>query len=44
MANAEHFLNKQRLPVQVVVSWLNEYGVYCNCDVLADVDEQFENL
>jgi hypothetical protein len=44
LANTQNFLNKHRLPVQVVVSWLNEHGGYCDCEVLANVEEKFENL
>jgi len=28
--------------VDDVMKWLNEYGAYCDCEVLANVEEKFE--
>lgn len=33
------FLAKHQLPAAAVVSWLMEYGGYCDCEVLANVEE-----
>lgn len=44
LANTEAFLHQQELPVQKVILWLNEHGGYCDCEVLANVEEKFENL
>lgn len=35
----ELFLQQHRLPVQPVLDWLAEYGGYCDCEVLANVEE-----
>ena len=40
----EHFLNKHHLPLQSVIPWLSEHGGYCDCEVLFNVEEKFENL
>ena len=40
----EQFLSIHQLPLQEVVLWLNEYGGYCDCEVLFNIEEKFENL
>lgn len=40
----EQFLNKHHLPLHNVISWLREHGGYCDCEVLFNVEEKFENL
>lgn len=40
----ESYLDEQGLEHEKVVSWLEEYGGYCDCEVLANVEEHFENL
>ncbi|MBC5773157.1 DUF2695 domain-containing protein [Pontibacter sp. KCTC 32443] len=38
------YLDKQGIENEKVVSWLEENGGYCDCEVLANVEEKFENL
>ena len=40
----EAFLKENSLPVNSVISWLNQYGGYCDCEVLANVEDHFEDL
>lgn len=35
------FLESRALPVEVVVPWLGEYGGYCDCEVLANVENDW---
>lgn len=44
LANTEAFLHQQELPVQKVIFWLNQHGGCCDCEVLGNVEEKFENL
>jgi hypothetical protein len=39
----EQFLNKHNLPPQNVIPWLHEHGGYCDCEVLFNVEEKFQN-
>jgi malonyl CoA-acyl carrier protein transacylase len=37
------FLNQKEIKnIDEVVEWLNEKGGYCDCEVLANVEERFE--
>jgi hypothetical protein len=36
------FLRQRGLDVERVVSWLQEHGGFCDCEVLYNVEEQFE--
>jgi hypothetical protein len=36
------FLQANSLPEDSVISWLGEYGGYCDCEVLANVEEQWQ--
>jgi hypothetical protein len=40
----EQFLNEHQLPLQDVALWLNEHGGHCDCEVLSNVEEKFEDL
>jgi DNA polymerase I-like protein with 3'-5' exonuclease and polymerase domains len=40
----EQYLNRHQLPLHSVISWLNENGGYCDCEVLLNVEEKFEGL
>jgi hypothetical protein len=40
----EAYLKENSLPVNSVISWLNQYGGYCDCEVLANVEDHFEDL
>ena len=33
------FLESRALPAEVVVRWLGEYGGFCDCEVLGNVEE-----
>lgn len=35
------FLAAHSLPIDLVVPWLAEYGGYCDCEVLANVEESW---
>jgi len=38
------FLQKRGLDVDRVVAWLREYGGYCDCEVIYNVDEKFGEI
>jgi hypothetical protein len=38
------FLQESKLPEANVLSWLKEHGGYCDCEVLANVEEHCEGL
>lgn len=38
------FLESKKLDVQRVVPWLREHGGYCDCEVLANVEDGFGDL
>jgi len=38
---ALHFLSERRLDADLVVEWLENLGGYCDCEVLANVEERF---
>jgi hypothetical protein len=40
----EAYLKENSLPINSVISWLNQYGGYCDCEVLANVEDHFEDL
>lgn len=40
----ESYLGEQDIEHERVVSWLRENGGYCDCEVLANVEEKFEQL
>ena len=37
------FLNSRGLPVATVIPWLRDQGGYCDCEVLANVEERWGN-
>jgi hypothetical protein len=37
------WLEQQRLDVQAVVPWLEDNGGYCDCEVLANVEQHVED-
>jgi Protein of unknown function (DUF2695) len=39
LAHTLEFLAQRRLPHDAVVPWLKEYGGYCDCEVIANVEE-----
>lgn len=39
----EKYLNSNNLPVSKVLDWLRENGGYCDCEVLFNVEEKFED-
>jgi hypothetical protein len=38
------FLRKRGLDVARVVSWLRDHGGYCDCEVLANVEDEFSEI
>ena len=34
-----HFLKSRELDEPAIVAWLNEYGGHCDCEVLANVEQ-----
>src|SRR5438046_1738739 len=38
------FLQKRGLDVEQVVAWLREYGGFCDCEVIHNVDEKFGEI
>lgn len=40
----ESYLDEQGIEHEKVVGWLEGNGGYCDCEVLANVEEKFENL
>jgi hypothetical protein len=37
------FLNNRNLPTEKILSWFKEYGGYCDCEILANVEESWES-
>ncbi|WBV61821.1 DUF2695 domain-containing protein [Chryseobacterium camelliae] len=41
---AKQFLKKNKITdVENILNWLSENGGYCDCEILANVEEKFEN-
>lgn len=38
------YLRSHRLSEDLIVPWLQEYGGYCDCEVLANVEERWGQL
>lgn len=38
------FLQKRGLDVERIVPWLREYGGYCDCEVIYNVDDKFGEI
>jgi hypothetical protein len=38
------FLQQHGLDVERVVDWLHEYGGFCDCEVIYNVDEKFGEI
>lgn len=39
-----HFLNVHHLPVENSLNWMRENGGYCDCEVLANIEEKILEL
>jgi hypothetical protein len=37
------FLNSKSLNKEKIIPWLGEYGGYCDCEVLANVEDSWES-
>ena len=37
------FLENRKLDAKLIIPWLEEYGGYCDCEVLANVEESWES-
>ena len=40
----EAFLQERHLPVDQTKAWLAQYGGYCDCEVLANVEDEFSKI
>ncbi|AKD53861.1 DUF2695 domain-containing protein [Spirosoma radiotolerans] len=40
----EAFLLERHLPVDQTKAWLAQYGGYCDCEVLANVEDEFPKI
>lgn len=40
----EAFLDERHLPVDQTKAWLAQYGGYCDCEVLASVEDEFSKI
>ncbi|GAB3329459.1 hypothetical protein GCM10027299_32840 [Larkinella ripae] len=40
----EAFLKERGLPMDQVKAWLSKYGGCCDCEVLANVEDEFEGI
>lgn len=38
------FLQQRGLDVERIVTWLREHGGYCDCEVLANVEDEFSEI
>jgi hypothetical protein len=38
------FLNAHSLNLEKIIPWLREHGGYCDCEVLGNVEEKFEDI
>jgi hypothetical protein len=39
-----NFIKERNLPEKEIISWLNELGGYCDCEVLANVEDNWEQM
>ena len=37
------YLERRKLNAEAIQTWLEEYGGYCDCEVLANVEESWES-
>ena len=37
------YLDNRKLNTEVILPWLGEFGGYCDCEVLANVEESWES-
>ena len=37
------YLENKQLPSEEIISWLGEYGGYCDCEILANVEDSWES-
>ncbi len=38
----QQFLQGRNLPEATIISWLGSFGGYCDCEVLANVEQEWE--
>jgi len=38
------FIAERSLPKQEIIGWLNENGGFCDCEVLANVEDKWEQM
>jgi hypothetical protein len=38
------FLQEQHLPIETSLAWMRENGGYCDCEVLANIEEKISEL
>ena len=38
------FIRERNMPEEKVISWLNEHGGFCDCEVLANVEDEYNQM
>jgi len=38
------FLKQNNIPVEPILTWLEEHGGYCDCEILGNVEEFFDSF
>lgn len=41
---SEAFLQARHLPIEEITNWLQEYGGYCDCEVIANVEDKWGEI
>ncbi|HTD22186.1 MAG TPA: DUF2695 domain-containing protein [Terriglobales bacterium] len=44
LTHTHAFLSTAGLPLQKVITWLEEHGGYCDCEVIANAEEAWEEI
>ena len=44
LKETEVFLKRNKIEVESTLNWLRDNGGYCDCEVLANVEDKIENL
>ena len=43
LRKTQAFIQENNLPEEAVIDWLAEYGGYCDCEVLANVEDGWDD-
>lgn len=44
LTNTLDYLEERKLPKEAMITWLGEYGGYCDCEVIANVENQWGEI